>query len=110
MEEDESAEYGIKMPEWRWSHVPSGLLVDRASGAITDGEVVTYCFLQSIVGRGMKRRDLADHRGITKRTLQRHISNLDEAGWLDREKSETGEGQEVHTVTIRHTRRNGVRP
>jgi len=100
-DDDESAEYAIRLPEWDWSHVPAGLLADAISEKLSNNDVVAYCLLQSIVGDPPRTRgELAEMWGVSKRTLQRRIAALEEAGWLVRE----GDDENGYSLLILHER------
>ena len=97
-----SARLSISSPR-STAHVPPALLADRLAGVVSAGALATYCALQSLDDDTTETRgELAKLLGIGKRTLQRHLSELDEAGWVDRDLSSGG-----HDVTlgIRGTRR-----
>ena len=85
------------------AHVPPDLLIDSLNGVVSAGALTTYCALQTLDDKDVATRgDLAKMLGVGKRTLQRHLSELDESGWLDRD-WQSG-GQDV-VLGVRGTRR-----
>ena len=80
----------IRSKQWKFTKTPSRMYVNRQAGALTDGSIVTYGFLQlwgrknGKVWRG--RAVLAEMRGVSLRALQKHLKALEETGWIVRSK------------------------
>ena len=89
---DESGELAIYAPGYPVM-LPPPLIEDSTRGCLTDGAFVTYAFMVNLHDgfEGVMKhsyRQLAELRGISARTLRRHLADLQARGWA--EKNERG--------------------
>ncbi len=78
----------VRLPKWPVI-LPTAIVLEAAQGHLSDGALATYALIYLLVDHAdpevvaLTRAEIAGHRGITKRTLQRHIAELRNRGWIE---------------------------
>jgi len=109
---EEEARYQIRLGACSPIMLPTELVRDVVSGAVSSGAFATYAVLYCINDGGLGRplHEIAAARGLRVPSFSRHLDQLEERGWLDRGVAETDQAGDptLREFVLQQKRREAV--